>query len=252
MAQIYFNKQAVNAGECVAEAWEALKPQFWLFLGMIAVAYLLMMITSCIPLLGAAISGPFLCGIFAAALTVLRKRPLQFETIFDGFRIFLPAALTSVIITLPATLNQILDLVLNGFRLTAVIQGEDPDSGLSEGTLFFFLAVRIVLFIITLIASYLFIFAFALLIDKRLTVGAALSTSAKAVFANFGGVFVLCILNTLIILGGILVFCIGFFFAFPLVLTTTAAAYRAIFPDEESEMTPDFQPPTPDAYFGSY
>lgn len=99
--------------------------------------------------------------------------------------------------------------------------------------------------------SLAFAFAVPLVLDRGLSVTEAAITSFRAVMANLGGIILLSIFLSLIIVAGALLFCIGALFVWPLVYVSFAFAYRRVFPDTEEQKGFDMPPP-PEAYYGTF
>ena len=109
-------------------------------------------------------------------------------------------------------------------------------------------AVDIVFTIFMVCLHTLIIFSFPLIVDKKLSAFQAMKTSARAVWANLGGVaglfgvgFVLCFL-------GMAAACVGIYFVIPLMMGANTLAYRKIFPSGIEN--PNLNPPAPNYYQG--
>jgi uncharacterized membrane protein len=80
----------------------------------------------------------------------------------------------------------------------------------------------------------------------------ALKLSARAGWSNVGGIIVLAILGFLVALVGVLALCIGVLFVMPIIIVAWAFAYRQVFPDSGPSPAYRYEPPSPDAYQGSF
>ena len=89
-------------------------------------------------------------------------------------------------------------------------------------------------------------FSFPLIIDRNLGAIDAMKTSAKAVWANLGGVAGLIVVNMGLMILGYLALCIGMYFVIPIMIAGNAAAYRRVFPPLGAQ--PAMTPPPPNAY----
>jgi len=116
--------------------------------------------------------------------------------------------------------------------------------------------------IVALIATFGFvIFAFAwqitfkfalpLITDHNLSIGEAISLSARAGWSNIGGIILLSILEGLVVFVGLLALCVGIFFVLPIIWAANAMAFRMVFPDAPQPAAYN-EPPRPDYYGGSF
>jgi uncharacterized membrane protein len=91
-------------------------------------------------------------------------------------------------------------------------------------------AVDVVFILIMVCFHTLLMFSFPLIVDRKLGAIQAMTTSAKAVWRNMGGVVGLILVNMGIVILGELAFCIGIYLAIPVVFATNVVAYRKVFP----------------------
>jgi uncharacterized membrane protein len=73
-----------------------------------------------------------------------------------------------------------------------------------------------------------------------------MKTSARAVWANVGGVAGLVAVNVGLVLVGYILLCIGIYFVLPIIIAGNVVAYRRVFPS--LEMRTNLSPPPPDSY----
>src|SRR3954468_7443036 len=85
--EIRFNRGAISAGECVSTAWEMIKAQYGLYLGITLLAWVMI---SCIPCLNIFLMGPVRGGVFYVGLRDMRREPVDFGMMFKGFENFVP------------------------------------------------------------------------------------------------------------------------------------------------------------------
>jgi uncharacterized membrane protein len=76
----------------------------------------------------------------------------------------------------------------------------------------------------------LLMFAFPLIVDRNLSAGKAMMTSAKAVWKNMSGVIGLFLVAFVLAIAGYLFFCIGIYFVIPIIIAANIVAYRKVFP----------------------
>ncbi len=97
-----------------------------------------------------------------------------------------------------------------------------------------------------------FKFALPILTDNDgLGIGEIIKLSARAGWSNIGGIIVLVILQTLVILVGVLALCVGVLFVIPVIWASNAIAYRMVFPESPQGGIYN-EPPRPDYYGGSF
>jgi uncharacterized membrane protein len=74
-----------------------------------------------------------------------------------------------------------------------------------------------------------------------------MTTSARAVLKNIGGVVGLIVVNFGLVFLGYLALCIGIYFVIPIIIAGQLVAYRRVFPRLNP---PNFNPPPPNIYRG--
>ena len=77
--EIPFNRKVVEPVTCLKNGWELIKDQYWLFVGMAAVAVL---IGGAVPL--GILLGPMMCGQYLTFFRKRRGQPIEFGTLFKG------------------------------------------------------------------------------------------------------------------------------------------------------------------------
>jgi uncharacterized membrane protein len=223
---IQFEKNAVSAVECVSKGWEIVKPNYLMFFGF----GILVVIMGCIPIVSWFLIGPILVGLYAALQKQYRGEQAEFGILFSGFSKFITALDVCLLLILPG-------IVLNtynfGLRIAQALAIFDS-SGLTGSAATIFAIVGFLLNVTAFVGSIVFwiTFAFApqLLADKNLPLMETIKLSAKAGWANFGGMLLLALLLGLMMVGGILVLCIGIFFVLPIIYAANTVAYRMVFP----------------------
>src|SRR5689334_15309520 len=94
--QIMYRKGVVEPIGCINAAWAMVKEQYWLFVGMCAVAIL---IGAAVPL--GILTGPMLCGFYLAFFKARRRQPFEFGTLFKGFDYFGPSVVATLLHMVP-------------------------------------------------------------------------------------------------------------------------------------------------------
>jgi len=224
--------------ECFKEGWELIKKDYWILFAVSLVGGLIGGMSFYILL------GAMICGVYYCFLQTIDGKPVSFDGLWKGFSYFLPAFLVTILIVVPM-------LVLFGVMYVPLIMTAVMGSKLSPeelmGLMFGALAVDFVLAVIMTCFHTLLMFAFPLIIDRNLGAWAAVTTSAKAVWRNLGGVAGLIGVGIVLSLFGIITCGVGMYFIMPIFVAGYAVAYRKIFP---AVMNRNYKPPTPDFYKG--
>ena len=238
MQNIQINTGVIRAFDCYREAWDMIKPQF----GMILAVYFIAM------LIGGAVGiimGALMCGLYLCLFDLQEGREIKIDRIFNGFQYFLPSLLVMLVAMAPII---VMFLLIYLPIIGIAIAGSKMDE--SEVIPFIVVAVIIeIIFAILMVCFHtLIMFAFPLIVDKKLSAFQAMRTSAKAVWMNLGGVASLFGVGFLVSFAGLMLFCVGIYLAMPLVLAAQVVAYRKIFP---GSLDPKFTaPPPPGMYQG--
>jgi hypothetical protein len=228
-ARFTFHRGAIRPVQCVREAWQLVKDDYWLFLGITVVG---MLIGSFAPL--AILLGPMMCGIYICMLRRLDGRRIDFSMLFRGFNYFVP----SMVVTLLSVVPMLFLLlpcayaipILGVMNIIPANPQGPPDLSdvVYAGSLItlFVLAV----FVLGSVQSAVFFFAYPLIIDRELGAMQAIWTSFKAAGANLRGIVALALINSLLSFLGVMACYVGIFLEMPLHLAIVAVAYRQVFP----------------------
>jgi len=250
--QIEFRNGAIDPTKCIGEAWNTIGPNYWFLFGVSIVAMLLAFVSGLIPLvsiiLGPLITGPLFAGVYWVYLAHADGEKKEFGAIFDGFKKFGPNAIVGFILAIPGILMQIYQLTTTIAQL-AVIFGGGSLEELSRQPTFTPILIGLYIFMIVfgLTVGLLLFFSYLLIMDFDLGAVDAMKLSSRAALGNFGGLFVLIILEGLLMFAGALACFVGIFFMMPVIILATVYAYRSVFPREDS-VARDMNPPSPDQY----
>lgn len=238
MQNIQINTGVIRAFDCYREAWEMIKPQF----GMVLAAYFIVMLIG--GMVGI-VMGALMCGLYLCIFDLQEGREIKIDRIFNGFQYFLPSFLVMLVMILPIIIMMVLIYIpIIGIAIAGANMSE------SEVIPFIIVAVFVeIIFAILMVCFHtLMMFAFPLIVDKKLSAFQAMKTSARAVRINLGGVASLFGVGFLVSFAGMMLFCVGIYLAMPLVLAAQVVAYRKIFP---GSLEPNFTaPPPPGMYQG--
>ena len=258
MTNIEFQRGAIDAGGCISNAWEMIKQNYGMYLG---IAVLAIVLTGCIPCLNLFLIGPVIGGVFYVVLRNMRGEPVEFGMMFKGFEKFVPLMVIGLIQSIPGIIAQVIQygvrfagLGLNGGRNGdfQFFQASDRDFALAGGMMVIAIVGSIAFMIFAFVWWAIFFFAIPLAMEHDLSPVDAIKLSAQAAFANIGGLIVLLIFQVLVVLLGLVMVCIGvFLISIPIIYAANAFAYRQVFPWIEQRF--NMAPPPPPAYgdFGS-
>jgi uncharacterized membrane protein len=235
-----FNTGVVAPFECLKEGWATIKDQYWLFLG---ISLVVMLIGGAVPIV---LIGPMMCGLYLCLFRKKRGEPVEFGDLFKGFDYFVPGLVAAAIQTVPMFIVLVPSyLIFFAFTIATLphdrnARAQGPPAGFFIGMMLFVL----VMVTVGLAIQVLFVFAYPLIVDRKLSGWDAIKTSARASMKNFGGVLGLILLNAGLGILGVLACYVGVFFVIPITFATHAAAYRRVFPEIEPAL---MSPPPPPA-----
>jgi hypothetical protein len=228
-----FNRGAIRPMECLSEAWQLVKSDYWFFLGVSLVGVLIGSMAQII------LMGPMMCGIYLIFLNRMSARKADFNTLFKGFDFFLPSFIAMLLIaavSIVLVLGSYLVICVGVFGIFAAFgpqPGGRPDPALPFTIMGFVAAVVVAIIFISILVHALFMFVFPLIVDRRLTGWEAVKLSSRAVWSNLGGVILLMLLNTALSMVGVLLCYVGAIFELPLSFALTIVAYRQVFPEQD-------------------
>lgn len=231
-----FNTGVIKPVECVKEGFELIKPDFWLLLAITFVGGVISGFSLYILL------GAMICGIYYAYLKRIDGQSITFDDLWKGFGWWLPGFVVGLFFIVPM-------IILYAAIYVPLILAGAMGSRMSEDelitTIVVTLAVDLVLTVLMVCFHTLLMFAFPLIIDRNLGAIKAMTTSARAVMKNLGGVCGLIVVNFGLILAGYLALCIGIYLVIPVIIAASLVAYRKVFPRLDGV---NYAPPPPSSY----
>ena len=243
--QIPFNRNAVDPVQCLKAGWELVKDQYWLFVGMCVVGF---MIGSAVPM--GILLGPMMCGVYLTFFKKRRGEPFEFGTLFKGFDFFGPSVIATLLHVLP-----IMAIVLPAYFLfyislivSVAAQGNDPNPAAFFGIFGLYGVFILAMMIVIIIISIGFTFAYPLIVDRRLQGFDAVKVSFKAAMANFWRLLGMSLLTSLLSLCGALLCYVGMFLVFPIAYAAIASAYEQVFGLAGPGDIPSNMPPPPPTF----
>ena len=234
-----FKRNAVEPMECLKAGWSLVGNQYWLFVGMTAVGWI---IGYAAPF--GLLMGPMMCGMFLALFQKRRGQPLEFGVLFKGFDYFGDSVVATLLHAAPI-LVIVVPLYIGFVGLMVFIPqaGNEPDASVMLGLFGAFMVFWFVLMVLLVIVSVGFIFAYPLIVDRKLSGLNAVKLSIKAAMANFWRLLGLMLINGILNFVGMMLCGFGLFFVLPVTLSAIAIAYEQVF--ELADVQPNLPPPPP-------
>lgn len=224
---VEFRRVPIRPVDCLRQAVDLLREQYWLFVGICAVGIL---IGSAVPL--GILMGPMMCGIYLCYFTRLRGERVTFELLFKGFDYFLESLIATlilvgamVVIVVPLYL-----LFFVGFFALVASAGQGGEEEVLIGFFGLFGLLYLLILVLALLVGTFFAFVYPLIVDRGLRAVPALKTSFRAVMANLGGMLGLVFLSSVISLLAACCCYLPVFFVLPITFGATTLAYRKVFP----------------------
>jgi hypothetical protein len=238
-----FNRKAIRPVECLSEGWELVKGNYWLFMGISVVGYI---IANLAPL--AILWGPMMCGMYYCFRQQQRRREVKFEMLFKGFDYFLQSLIASALMFIPLIVFFLLAYAaLIALFLAAAPSGGGPGKSSAPWVMLGGMGVFYsVLLLVVVVFQVLFFFVYPLIVDRKMKGVEAFRTSFRAATANLGGVTGIVLLIMLLDIVGSFACCIGQFFVMPVHFAAMAVAYRKVFPEEGMAPLPPVEGPEGD------
>jgi hypothetical protein len=237
MTNTEFRTGVIRPVECVKEGFELIKRDYWLLLAILFVGALIGGATMYI------LGGAMFCGIFIAYIKAIDGKPVVFDDLWKGMNYFGPGLAVVAVMIVPAFAYYIFAYIT---FVAAIFGGAQGGEAGLVGALVVVGLIDLVVLIAMVCFHTLLTFALPLIVDRNLGAIAAMKTSAKAVWANLGGVAGLIVVNIGLGLLGYIALCVGIYFVIPIIIAGNLVAYRRVFPS--LEMRTNLNPPPPDAY----
>src|ERR1043166_6924971 len=237
-----FNAHAIQPIECLREAWELIKDDYWLLFAVSIVGALVGAVSLY------ALIGAMICGIFGCYLKKVDGGKVRFDDLWLGFKFFGPSLRVTIAFVVPiVAFALIMFLTIYLPLITAAVMGNKANESAILGSFLLGSAIDIVVAVVMVCIHSLLMFAFPLIVDRGLSSWDAMKLSARAVMKNLGGIGGLIVVNFVLVLLGEAAFCVGVYLVIPIITATSLVAYRKVFPAPENR---NFAPPPPTAYQG--
>lgn len=240
MSDIQFNTGVIRPVECFKEGWELIKPDYWMLFAVGLVGGLIGGISMYI------LMGAMACGIYYTYLKRIDSRqPVSFDDLWKGFGWWLPGFVVTLFIVVPLAVIYIviyIPLIMSAVMGSKMSSDELAPLLLGAGLVDLVLAVIIVCF------HTLLVFSFPLIVDRNLGAIKAMTTSARAVWKNLGGVVGLILVQFVLVFAGALACFVGIYFVIPIVIAGNVVAFRKVFPALSPQ---NLNPPPPNYQQGT-
>ncbi len=215
---------AIKPIEIYKEAWTLIRDDYWMVLLVVFVG---MLVANVVPVI---VFGPMMCGIFYVLIRKIDGHPLVFEELFEGIKVLLPAFIVGLLFAVPT-------FILIGVIYAPLIAIMIAGGRMSTDELMMYLGGSLMIELIIAVAMVclhtLLMFAFPLIIDRKVSVMQAVKMSASTVWQNLGGITGLYAVGFVVALAGMMLLCVGIYLVLPVILMATAVTYRRLFPANE-------------------
>ena len=191
--EILNQNTGVDVGSCLLRGWGLIRSNVWPIIGITTVALLLAHSANS-TLVGLAIGGPLMGGLWLYLLKQARGEEASADTAFSGFRIAFADLFLASLVTLVLTVLGFVCLLLPGFYLAVA-----------------------------------WMFALPLVIDLRLDFWSAMELSRKVVTRHWWKFFAFWLVLLLVKFLGALACGVGLLFTGPLAMAAAVFAYEDIF-----------------------
>lgn len=216
-----FQTGVIKPVECVKEGFELIKSDYWILFAATLVAGLIGAFTLYI------LMGAMACGMCYMYLKKIDGVSVSFDDLWKGFGWWLPGFVVMLLMVIPMF---IVYGVIYVPVIMAVVMGQNLSQEELTGLLIGAFSVDLIFVIIMVCFHTLLMFSFPLLVDRNLSAVKAMTTSARAVLKNMGGVVGLILVNFGLALVGELAFCVGIYLVIPILVAGNIVAYRKVFP----------------------
>jgi len=179
----------INISKWIMNGWDLVIKDFGEFLLLSFIYIVLLTVAFSTWIIGLILAGPLTAGFFYIIFNRIRGKEFYIGDIAKGFEVFVAAVLADILISV---------FVGIGFTLL-IIPG--------------------------IIVSALYMFAFPLIIEKKMDFWQAMETSRKAVTKNIFELSVFMLVLYIFLFIGVILLLVGFFVALPIVFAAIAYAY---------------------------
>jgi len=203
---------------------ELIRGDYWLFVGITTVGYL---IGTLVPLY--ILYGPMLCGIFLAFRNKQQGQPVAFDNLFRGFDWFLPSLLVSLAF---AGVMLVITFPLSLIFVFVALGLQHSGGGMEENWGWFIASMGafypLILVLVSIVFA-IFLYACPLIMDRGLSASEALSASWRGFWTNLWGTFKIAVCCGFLVFLGMMCCYVGVFFILPHVFGVIWLTYQEVF-----------------------
>lgn len=179
----------INISKWIVNAWDLVMKDFGNFLLLSFIYIVLLTVAFSTWIIGLILAGPLTAGFFYIILNRIRGKDFYIGDIAKGFEVFVAAVLADILISV---------FIGIGFAFL-IIPG--------------------------IIVSAIYMFAFPLIIEKKMDFWQAMETSRKVVTRNIFELSIFMLFLYIFLFIGFILLLVGFFVALPIILAAIAYAY---------------------------
>lgn len=187
----------INISKWIMSGWDLVMKDFGEFLLLSFIYIVLLTVAFSTLIIGLILAGPLTAGFFYIIFNRIRGKEFYIGDIAKGFEVIVAAVLADLLISVFAGI---------GFTLL-IIPG--------------------------IIISAIYMFAFPLIIEKKMDFWQAMETSRKVVTKNIFELSIFMLVLYIFLFIGVLLFFVGFFVALPIMFAAIAYAYYDLIGLEE-------------------
>lgn len=218
-----YEKVPIEPIRCLRESKAAIGEQYWLFVGVTTIGWL---IASAVPL--NILLGPMVCGVFLCFHDRLNGKQAKFDTLFKGFDYFVDTLLATLIWVVSIMVAVVPVTII---MLVAIFTTTHHDRDSAMQVLAITLGGSAIIMLVSILSSALFLFVYPLILFNRMKPMAAVKTSARAALSNLPGVLgLVLLLNIIMVAATMCCYFPAFLFA-PIAAGSVLMAYRRVFPE---------------------
>jgi hypothetical protein len=229
MPQVHFGRLAPTPIQYMMKSYRLMGDKYWLFLGIVICGFI---IGSLIPL--GVLLGPMFTGIYLCFLDREAGNEVKFDVLFRGFDHFVPSLLVTLTMLLCNIIISTVFFVLAllcVFGVVGVMQSGNGGPAVPTAILAVGAIVGYGLLLAVTILTFLpFAFCFQLIAEHKMSAGAAMSTSTRAVLHNLWPLALTFISFSFFGIAAALLCYFPAFFLMPIQIGATFIVYREIFP----------------------
>ena len=179
----------INISKWIMGGWDLVMQDFGQFLLLSFIYIVLLTVAFSTLIIGLILAGPLTAGFFYIILNRIRGKEIYIGDIAKGFEVFVAAVLVDILISVFTSI---------GFTLL-IIPG--------------------------IVISAIYMFAFPLIMEKKMDFWQAMETSRKVVSRNLFELSIFMLVLYIFLFIGMLLLLVGVFVALPIVLAAIAYAY---------------------------